>query len=415
MLRPPLRVGALLLCGALIALPRAAHATAEEFSTFSAEQQEEDDESALDHLLTRLPREWRDEWERAPRAFRTSEGCLTSGQWFQWTDLKLETALGKRATLGIDVLQRHDNTVGYDDLALHFRFPVRVGRVAVDFHPMYDKSRQDFALTWDSGPDTSSLYVMARFTIEDMLNNLWAWRQSRVGNESEPYRRHPYEPEFAIVSRHARWRAEAGGRYLTPSEKQVLGYSTYSPPRLQTLWGTLGWAALEAQALGLSLEARGENKQALGTDQVTDYSSGDHHDFRREWSGEFAAARALPRRFRIEARWIYEARTEIYGPPTGPGRFDGLDRIGQLEVSHAFTPAWIARIGGLYDRIGYAREGTTPYTSEVRNKESRAYVGLQGRFGNVSVQGIEGIELDQEPYQVVWHHDKGFLKLQCTF
>jgi len=42
-------------------------------------------------------------------------------------------------------------------------------------------------------------------------------------------------------------------------------------------------------------------------------------------------------------------------------------------------------------------------------------VGLLAKFGNVSVEGTEGIELDTEPYQVVWHHDKGFLKLQCTF
>jgi hypothetical protein len=407
------RAGGLLVALWLMA-PRPAHATAEEFSTFSVERQEEDDESALDHLLTRLPRDWRAEWERAPLAFRTSEGCLTSGQWFVLTDLKLETALGKRATLGLDYVQRRDNTVSFDDLALHFRFPIRAGRIAVDFHPSYDKSRQDFALTWDTGPDTSSLYVMVRFTIEDMLNNLWAWRQSRVGEQSEPYLRHPFQPEAAIISRHDHWRAEAGGRYLTPSEKQVMGYYTYSPPRIQTLWGTLGWAALEAQTLGLDLETRGENKQALSTDQVTDYSSGDTHDFRRQWSAEVSAAREL-KHVRVLARWLYQARTEVYGPPPGPGRFDGLDRIAQLEVSHRFATALSARAGALYDRVAFSRSGTTPYTSEPREKESRAYVGLEARFGKVSVEGVEGIELDAEPYQVVWHHDKGFLKLQCTF
>jgi hypothetical protein len=28
---------------------------------------------------------------------------------------------------------------------------------------------------------------------------------------------------------------------------------------------------------------------------------------------------------------------------------------------------------------------------------------------------IEGIELDPEPYEVWWVHDKGFLHLQTTF
>ena len=65
--------------------PRAAapaRASTEEFSSFDVERPEEDDESVLDHLLARPPAEWRDEWERAPQAFRTSQGCFTSGQWY---------------------------------------------------------------------------------------------------------------------------------------------------------------------------------------------------------------------------------------------------------------------------------------------------------------------------------------------
>jgi len=48
-------------------------------------------------------------------------------------------------------------------------------------------------------------------------------------------------------------------------------------------------------------------------------------------------------------------------------------------------------------------------------KESRAYLGLELLLGRVRVQGIEGIELDSEPYEVTFHHDKGFLQLQTTF
>ena len=408
-----------LTLAALLALAifaaRSAHATAEEFSTFSVERQEEDDETALDHLMTRFPLAWRDTWERSPLVFRTSEGCLTSGQWFQWTDLKLETALGKRASLGVGYIQRRDNTVSYDDLALSFRYPIRAGRIAVDFHPTYDKSRQDFALTWDTGPDTTALYALVRFTIEDMLNNLWAWRQSRVGDQSEPYLKHPYVPEAQIISRHPGLRLDLGARWLTPSEKQVLGLFAYSPPRIQSLWGALGWAGAEADLAGFHLETRAENKQARSTDQVTDYSSGDHYDFRRQWSAGVALSHPIATRTTLLGRYVYQARTEVYGEGIGPGRFDGLDRIAQIEVARDFAPGWNLRAGGLYDRVGYSREGTTPYTSEQRVKESRAYVGLLAKFGNVSVEGTEGIELDTEPYQVVWHHDKGFLKLQCTF
>ena len=81
----------------------------------------------------------------------------------------------------------------------------------------------------------------------------------------------------------------------------------------------------------------------------------------------------------------------------------------------ALAPGWAVRAGALYDRVAFAREGVTLATSEPREKESRAYLTLAARFGKVSLEGTEGFELDLEPYQVMYHHDKGFLKLQTTF
>ena len=407
--------GALALAFALSLTARSAHANAEEFSTFSAERQEEDDESALDHLLARDPRDWREEWERAPQALRTSQGCLTSGQWIDRTQLKLETAMGKRARFGVMLDQRFDNMMSYDDLALSFRFPVQSGRVVADFHPSYDKSRQDFAVGWDSGPDTLAFHLSVTFMIEDMLNNLWAWRQTRVGDQAESYVRHPYLPQFAMISRHDAWRMDLGGRYLTPSEKLVNRYGTNDTPALQTLWGTYAWGGIEARALGCGWEARTENLQALGTGEPQDHSSGNRLDFRRQWSAEGTVSRGLTGKLGVLARYIYQARTELYGESLGPGRFDALDRIVQFELARALAPGWAVRAGALYDRVAFAREGVTLATSEPREKESRAYLTLAARFGKVSLEGTEGFELDLEPYQVMYHHDKGFLKLQTTF
>ena len=408
-----------LLCAAscaLIALaPRAALGNAEQFSTFSAERQEEDDESALDHLLSRQPREWRDEWERAPQAMRTSQGCLTSGQWIQYTQLKLETALGTKARFGVEFEQHFDNIQMYDDLGLFFRFPIRAGRVTSDFHPSYDKSRQDFAVGWDTGPDTAAFHLSISFMIEDMLNNLWAWRQTRVGDLAEPYVKHPYLPQFSLISRHERWRADLGGRYLTPSEKQVNQYLTDNTPSLQTLWGTYAWAGLEGTALGCGWEAHTENLQAQSTGEPLDHSAGNHLDFRRQWSTEGVLSRMLGSRWKVLGRYIYQARTELYGESLGPGRFDALDRIAQFEASRFFAPGFAVRAGALYDRVAFSHEGVTLGQSEPRQKESRAYITLAARFGKVSLEGTEGFELDLEPYQVMYHHDKGFLRLQSTF
>src|SRR5437762_3838930 len=107
----------------------------------------------------------------------------------------------------------------YQYIDFSFRFPTRIGTAGAMFRPLFDKSRQDFALMWETGSDTSSFDSQLVFTFEDMFNNLWAWRQTRVGNESEPYLRHPYEPALRLRGRGDRWRAELSGKYLTPSRK----------------------------------------------------------------------------------------------------------------------------------------------------------------------------------------------------
>ncbi len=400
------------LLAALLAAP-VARAGTEEFSTFDVSAQEEDDESLLDHMLTRPPRAWRDEWERATQALRTSQGCLTSGQWFIDTDMKLRSPLGRRARLGIDLRQSESDAASYDYLDFSFRFPTPLGTAGAMFRPLYDKSRQDFGLLWEAGTDTSGFDSQVVFGIEDMFNNLWAFRQTRVGQASEPYERHPYEPALRLRGRGERWRADLFGQYLTPSRKRVQGYTP--PERRVTLWGTLGAAGLETEVLGFSCELRGSNQQARGNDQPVDLSSAPNQNWRRRWTAEAALGRALAPRLGAELRALYQSRTQRWGGPSGPGAFDGIDRLIQLDAHWDATPMLEVRAGGLYDRIGIARSGYPPYFTHGTRTESRAYVGLAARFGRVSVEAIEGIELDPEHYEVWFWHDKGFLHLQTTF
>ena len=178
-----------------------ARAGTEEFSTFDVTTEEGDDESLLDHVLLRPPHAWRDEWEHAPQAIRTSQGCLTSGQWFIDTDLKLRAPLGTRARMGLDLRQSESDLASYNYLDFSFQFPTGWGTPGFMFRPLYDKSRQDFGVTWDVGTDTSAVQVNAAFTFEDTFNNLWAFRQTRVGGLSEPYLQRPYEPGLRFVTR----------------------------------------------------------------------------------------------------------------------------------------------------------------------------------------------------------------------
>ena len=95
-----------------------------------------------------------------------------------------------------------------------------------------------------------------------------------------------------------------------------------------------------------------------------------------------------------------------------------MDRVLQAEAVWRAHARFALRVGGLYDRITVAETGSPPprpFGTYGSRTESRAYLGLMARFGRVSLQVIEGIELDPEPYEVALAHDKGFLQLQTTF
>ena len=180
--------------------------------------------------------------------------------------------------------------------------------------------------------------------------------------------------------------------------------------------GRLGPAALEARALGTTWMARTENRQARSTDQPLDLSSGDARKSRRLWQVELAARRAAWRDVTVEGRWLYVDRMQSYRPPLADARFHAIDRTLQLEARWAARTDLTVRLGGLFDRVERRPSPARPATfSHGTRNESRAYFGLVARFGRVSLSGIEGIELDPEPYEVWHHHDKGFLSLQTTF
>jgi hypothetical protein len=404
---------ALALLPATCAAP--ARASTEEFSSFDVERPEEDDESVLDHLLARPPAEWHDEWERAPQAFRTSQACLTSGQWYTDHQLKLVSPLGRRARFGLRLDRVESDLVTYDNLELWFLFPQRAGTLGVMFRPYYDKSRQDFALTWELGADTTRDQLRLVYGLEDLFNNLWVWRQTRVGESGQPYDRHPWEPAIKAALRRPRWRLETEGKWLTPARRRIALYGGPVTGRAQSLWGAWGSAAIEAKALGATWMARTENRQARSTDQPVDLSGGDARNSRRMWQVELAARRAAWRDVTIEGRWLYVDRMQSYRPPLADARFHSIDRTLQLETRWVARTGLVVRLGGLFDRVSVIKSGETGHFTHGTRDESRAYFGLVARFGRVSLSGIEGIELDPENYEVWHHHDKGFLSLQTTF
>lgn len=412
----PTHRAALLVLALALALPGATRAGTEEFSTFGVEYQERDDESLIDHMLTRAPAAWDAEWARAPLAVRTQQGCLTAGQWFTSIDLKARTSMGGRAWFGFDLTQRQDDTVDYQFLDFSFHVPTRWGTPYLMFRPFHDKSRQDFALGWDVGADTSAFELSAVMGLEDMFNNLWSFRQTTLGELAQPYLKHPFEPALRLAVRQPAWNAEVGGRYLTPGTKKIIvSYVFPDLDSVATLWGTYAWGSVSARALGGELTVRAVNHQAESADWLITTPDVTDRNYRRQWCVETIVRRPIAPRWRAEGHWLYQERSANIASPTAPRSLFAVDRALQLEVGYAPLASLSLRAGALHDRVTITQAGTSLPRTEGTRGENRAYFGLALHFGRVSLQGVEGLELDHEPYVVSWIHDKGFLQLQALF
>jgi hypothetical protein len=405
---PTGRAAALIL---FLAWPATLRAGTEDFSTFSVYEQQIDDESMLDHLLTRAPEAWRETRGRSAQSLSTSQGCLTSSRWLIDTKLKVRAPLGDHASFGLDVRDEQSDIVSVQYFDFSFRFPTAHGTPGAYYRPLADKSRQDFGVFWEFGAETSDVVTRLTFTFEDVFNSLWAFRQTAVGDVSEPYEQHPYEPALWMRVLKPAGRLEIGGQWLTPSRKRFETGSG-AVERHATLWGALGFATLEAKRRGLGLELTSSMRQALSRATLpssTLYGG----DYRRQWSVESALSQDLGVTSAAELRWIYRESFEESDAPFPSARLATIDRVIQLEART--QRGWIGgRAGGLYDRITVDHQGD-PLPGYATRNESRAYLGLSARFGRVVMDVVEGIELDPEPYDVWGVHDKAFAHLQTTF
>ncbi len=399
---------------ATLAFAPRARAGTEEFSTFSVVNLESDDDSFLDHLLTRTPLAWQQEWARATQGIRSSQGCLNSGLWFEENDLKVRAPLGSRAWLGVALRESESDAVHYSFLDFTFHFPLGVGAATAMFRPSPEKAAQDFAVGWEVGADTSAFQLQAVFTLEDVFNNFWAFRQTQVGAASEPYEKRPYEPALRVATRHDHWRAELFGQWLTSSRKRIVDLATEDPQLHRELWGVLGHAQVEADVGRVTLEARTDHRQARGHDLPIAAGVVEQLDFRRLASAEGAARTTFGGRTTVELRYLYQWRAEYIASPQSAGRLHDDDRMENLDVLHRVLPALTVRAGLLNDRIGVAEQNLDVFTWGTRTS-TRLYFGPIARFGRVNVQGTECLALRRKPYPTWFRHNHGFLQLQTTF
>ncbi len=407
---------AALLTGALILVLAAppARASYEEFATFRVGEQERDDENLLDHVLVRPPVEWRALWAQGRPGFRSSQGCFTAGTWYLDHTLRIRAPMSDSTRFELEIREVSDDESVYGWTSLDFRFPLpRAGLWGARFRPTFDKSRQDVALLWDFGHGGSAVQVSAVMSVEDVFNNFWASRQTQVGDDYQPYERHPFEPSLAFAWRGPAHEVALSGKWLTPSIRRQETYNQVLLGR-EALWG----AKTRADLMRRVGPVRGE----LGFEQVQASSwaefpgvAGDHHNFRRRWRLEGALFHELGPRAEVGLRFFYQERDEVWRPPLADASIGVIDRMPMLEG--AFDSGWgtRARVGFMRNRVTVVQAGAVPTFTWGTRVETRVFLSLQRRFGRLLLLGTEGFELDSERYDVAFIHDKGFIQLQAEF
>lgn len=411
----------------LLAAAAPARGSIEEFESFDVVRQELDDESLLDHRLTRAPREpWQTGAATRPRenTLSTAQGCLTSDRWFLLHRLDLEAPLGARARFALTLDQEDSDVLAYQHLDFAFRFRTPYGSPGFMVRPLAVKSRQDFGLTWRVGEDSLPARLDLRFVFEDTFNSLWVFRQTRVGTngETERYEVHPYEPGVDLALHRGGTRARVRAHALTPSRRELAAFDPAAPRAMRELWGTfaaaeLSFEGLPAPAGDLALSLASENRQAMGREQPDETPPAPvASQFRRQWSVSGEARWAPNARAAVRLAAVYAARdqhADVGGAATAS--FAALDRLAQLELEWRASPALTWRLGALTDRVSVARSGGWSTVGYGTRRESRGYLGATLRVGQVTLSAVEGFELDREPYDVWGIHDKGFVQLQARF
>ena len=76
-------------------------------------------------------------------------------------------------------------------------------------------------------------------------------------------------------------------------------------------------------------------------------------NFRRQWSVETAVRRRITPRVSAEVRWHYQERTQVHAPPVSPPRFEGVDRVLQVEAMAQVASILMLRKPENQGKIGY--------------------------------------------------------------
>jgi hypothetical protein len=404
---------------------------------------ERDDENGLDDLLRGFS-PWEDwEWRAAQQGARVGMGCATTETWEVDLDAKLQRWLSRRVGVGYRHLQQQElgESVAFDEFLLGYRAPTGWWGGGT-YRPSFDKQRHDAGLFAGWYGD-SAHWARAHLGFEDALNNFWEGRTEYIEDkERRRYEANPREIEVAGLWRDAGSRGPGGAgpgdagrgagrhgaalraawvpeyaRHLTPVPSD-----SALPSRLE-LTGWLAAADLFAEAgrgwtLGLRARLKGcDRKDFLDeTSAPGEYAAYDVGRLRDGYARPWGAKR-------LGGRWVLRAQgqarwsSESHDTPLGAHSLATRHLGGLATVVWGVWPFLDAEAGLAADWVRVRQEGPPEldvFTHGTR-RESRAVVALDFHWNGAHLVLIESLEGDDEGYQTVGFHDKGFAHLTIQF
>ena len=406
--------------------PTPASAALEEFENWSIAARELDDENGLDDMHRSHPpvAEWR--WRSLQQGARVGMGCATTEVWEVNLDAKLYRDVSGRVAAGFRLFQQQElgEEVSWTEFAGAFR-PAGDWWVGAGYRPAFEKESHDAAL-YIGYRKSWTQWLRIRLGFEDALNNFWDDRTEYIEDKDRrEYLKQPRELEVSALWREGTGRgASLRAVYLPEYERQF----TPSPSAIEpgNLFTGKGWlfdldlvtAERPAWTLGLRLRHKGTDRETqwLPSGTVPDTSGSDVARLRdtyfRPW-GEVRVADAWRLRSQLQARWSSESH------------LDGA-REHLLETSHlggTATAVWSAtrfldvEFGLGVDRVRVDQSAQSPYLSPTHGDrtESRAILSLDFHWNGARIVLLETLEGDNEGYQTVGFHDKGFAYLVLEF
>jgi hypothetical protein len=417
-------VGALLAASVAVGAGPA-RAALEEFEHWSVAARELDDENGLDDMLRSFSpwANWR--WRAVDQGARVGMGCATTETWEVDLDVKLRHWLSPRVMAEFRSFQQEEigEQVSWNEFSGSYAAAGGLWLGAA-YRPSFEKESHDAALFGGLWRDRER-WLRLRLGFEDALNDFWDERTQYIEDkERRVYEQQPYELE-ASGEWHAPNLGWLAGRLvrLFPFERGVTPAPSDSASPASQL-DLSGWLAYADWMTG--------SETTLSGGVVTRWKSADRADSFQTTSGDSSWSDTAELRDFYLRPWLarslgrgWTARLLLQGRWSSELHFDGT-RDHTLETRHLggiggvvwSVAPFLDLEGGLgLEDVRVEQDAAGDYEAFTHGSrfESRFLLGLDFHWNGGRIVLIETLEGDNEGYQTVGFHDKGFVQIAIEF